>query len=134
MLDGRVEVTAVAKGKQGQRPRAGAEKDLALVMKNAIVLGAGMVGVATAVHLRNRGWSVALVARKEPGRETSYGNTGIIQSEALRPYPMPLGWRELLKIATGRSNDVRCHLASLPDHIGPLLRYWWHSFPTAHAR
>jgi len=103
-------------------------------VKNAIVLGAGMVGVATAVHLRKRGWSVALVDRKEPGRETSYGNTGIIQSEALRPYPMPHGWRELLKIATGRSNDVRYHLASLPDHVAPLLRYWWHSFPAAHAR
>ena len=103
-------------------------------MKNAIVLGAGMVGVATAVHLRKRGWSVALVDRKEPGRETSYGNTGIIQSEALRPYPMPHGWRELLKIATGRSNDVRYHLASLPDHVAPLLSYWWHSFPAAHAR
>jgi len=39
-----------------------------------------------------------------------------------------------LRIATGRTNDVRYHLASLPDHIGPLFRYWWHSFPAAHAR
>ncbi|WP_024515255.1 FAD-binding oxidoreductase [Bradyrhizobium sp. Tv2a-2] len=103
-------------------------------MKSAIVLGAGMVGVATAVHLQKRGWSVALVDRKEPGRETSYGNAGIIQSEALRPYPMPHSWRELLKIATGRTNDVRYHVASLPDQVGPLFRYWWNSFPTAHAR
>ena len=103
-------------------------------MKSAIVLGAGMVGVATAVHLQKRGWSVALVDRKEPGRETSYGNAGIIQSEALRPYPMPHGWGELLKIATGRTNDVRYHLASLPEHIGPLFRYWWNSFPAGHER
>jgi len=103
-------------------------------MKSAIVLGAGMVGVATAVHLQKRGWSVALVDRKEAGRETSYGNAGIIQSEALRPYPMPHGLSELFKIATGRTNDVRYHLASLPDHIAPLLRYWWNSFPSAHAR
>ena len=103
-------------------------------MKSAIVLGAGMVGVATAVHLQKRGWSVALVDRKEPGRETSYGNAGIIQSEALRPYPMPHDWRELLRIARGHTNEVRYHLASLPDHIGPLFRYWWHSFPAAHAR
>jgi D-amino-acid dehydrogenase len=103
-------------------------------MKSAIVLGAGMVGVATSVHLQKRGWSVALVDRKEPGRETSYGNAGIIQSEALRPYPMPHGISELFNIATGRTNDVRYHLASLPDHIGPLFRYWWNSFPSAHAR
>jgi D-amino-acid dehydrogenase len=103
-------------------------------MKSAIVLGAGMVGVATAVHLQERSWSVALVDRKEPGRETSYGNAGIIQSEALRPYPMPHDWRVLADIAMGRTNDVRYHLASLPRHFGPLLRYWWHSFPAAHAR
>ncbi|HLH87143.1 MAG TPA: FAD-binding oxidoreductase [Xanthobacteraceae bacterium] len=103
-------------------------------MKSAIVLGAGMVGVATAVHLQARGWSVALVDRREPGRETSYGNAGIIQSEALRPYPMPHDWRALADIATGRTNDVRYHWASLPQHIRPLFRYWWHSFPAAHAR
>jgi D-amino-acid dehydrogenase len=103
-------------------------------MKSAIVLGAGMVGVATAVHLRERGWSVALVDRNEPGRETSYGNAGIIQSEALQPYPMPRDWRELAKIAMGRTNDVRYRLASLPYHLGPLFRYWWHSSPARHAR
>ena len=58
-------------------------------MQSAIVLGGGMVGVSTALHLQRRGWSVTLVDRKEPGRETSYGNAGIIQSEAVRPYPMP---------------------------------------------
>lgn len=103
-------------------------------MKSAIVLGAGIVGVATAIHLQQRGWSVALFDRKEPGRETSYGNAGIIQSEALRPYPMPHDWRELAKIAFGRTNDVRYHLAALPYHLGPLLQYWWHSFPARHAR
>ncbi len=55
-------------------------------MRSAIVLGGGMVGVGTALHLQSRGWSVVLVDRKEPGRETSYGNAGIIQSEAVRPY------------------------------------------------
>jgi D-amino-acid dehydrogenase len=103
-------------------------------VRSAIVLGAGMVGVATAVHLQKRSWSVALVDRNDPGRETSYGNAGIIQSEALQPYPMPHGFRELFDIVTGRTNDVRYHLASLHEHIGPLFRYWRNSFPAAHAR
>ena len=54
-------------------------------MPSAIVLGGGMVGVATALHLQCRGWSVVLVDRSEPGRETSYGNAGFIQSEMVRP-------------------------------------------------
>ena len=102
-------------------------------MRSAIVLGAGMVGVSTALHLQHRGWSVSLIDRKAPGQETSYGNAGIIQSEAVRPYPMPRDLRTLLRIATGRTNDVRYRLAALPGHLGPLARYWWHSAPKRHA-
>ncbi|WP_024508652.1 FAD-binding oxidoreductase [Bradyrhizobium sp. ARR65] len=103
-------------------------------MRSAIVLGSGMVGVATALHLRRRSWSVALVDRKPPGQETSYGNAVIIQSEALRPYPMPRDWRSLQRIATGRTNDVRYRMATLHHHLGPLLSYWWHSAPGRHDR
>jgi D-amino-acid dehydrogenase len=34
----------------------------------------------------------------------------------------------------GRANDVNYSIASLPRHIGPLLRYWWHSAPERHRR
>ena len=60
-----------------------------MATRSAIVLGAGMVGVASALHLRRRGWPVALIDRNDVGLETSYGNAGIIQSEAVRPYAMP---------------------------------------------
>jgi D-amino-acid dehydrogenase len=103
-------------------------------MRNVIVLGAGMVGVASALHLQRRGWSVVLVDRKPPGRETSYGNAGFIQSEVVRPYPMPRDLKTLAAIAMGRTNDVHYSIASLPRHIGPLLRYWWHSSPERHRR
>ncbi|GJD60805.1 NAD(P)/FAD-dependent oxidoreductase [Methylobacterium frigidaeris] len=102
-------------------------------MRSAIVLGAGMVGIGTALHLQQRGWSVALVDRGGPGRETSYGNAGIIQSEAVEPYAMPRDRAALWAIATGRSNDVHYELRSLHRHLGPLLRYWWHSGPRRHA-
>jgi D-amino-acid dehydrogenase len=101
-------------------------------MRSAIVLGGGMVGVAAALHLQRRGWAVTLVDRREPGRETSYGNAGMIQAEAVRPYPMPRDLATLVKIATGRTNDVRYSLASLHQHVEPLLRYWWHSAPKRH--
>ncbi|WP_316189697.1 FAD-dependent oxidoreductase [Bradyrhizobium sp. SZCCHNS1054] len=103
-------------------------------MKNAIVLGGGMVGVGTALHLQSRGWSVALIDRKEPGRETSYGNAGIIQSEAVRPYAMPHDISGLFDIATGSTNDVHYELLALPYHMRPLLQYWWNSFPKRHEQ
>ncbi|MGO7421559.1 FAD-dependent oxidoreductase, partial [Rhizobium ruizarguesonis] len=49
--------------------------------KNAIVLGAGIVGVSTAIHLQRRGRQVTLIDRKDPGNETSFGNAGLIQRE-----------------------------------------------------
>jgi D-amino-acid dehydrogenase len=103
-------------------------------MKSAIVLGAGMVGVTTALALRDRGWDVTLVDRKAPGRETSFGNAGIIQAEAVEPYAMPRTLKALFDIATGRSNDVHYSLRELPFHAKPLLRYWWNSAPSRHRR
>jgi D-amino-acid dehydrogenase len=105
-----------------------------MTARSVIVVGAGMVGVATALHLKRRGWSVTLVDRKPPGRETSYGNAGFIQSEAVRPYPMPRDLYSLALIAMHRTNDVHYSVQSLPQHIGPLLRYWWHSAPERHRR
>lgn len=100
--------------------------------QSAVVLGGGMVGVASALHLLRRGWSVVLADRKAPGQETSYGNAGIIQSEAVRPYAMRRDLISLARIATGRSNEVRYRVLSLPHHVGPLLRYWWNSAPARH--
>jgi D-amino-acid dehydrogenase len=101
---------------------------------SAIVLGAGMAGVSAALQLQSRGWSVALVDRKEPGLETSYGNAGIIQSEAVEPYAMPRDIATLLAIAAGRMNAVHYEPLALPRHVDALARYWWHSAPARHRR
>lgn len=101
-------------------------------MKSAIVLGAGMAGVSTALALLDRGWSVTLVDRKAPGLETSFGNAGIIQAEAVEPYAMPRTIGDLFNIASGRTNDVLYSFRELPFHVASLLRYWWHSAPVRH--
>ena len=103
-------------------------------MRSAIVLGAGMAGLGTALHLQQRGWSVALVDRGAPGRETSYGNAGIIQSEAVEPYAMPRQARMLASMAFARTNTVRYRLSSMPSHVGPLRRYWQHSAAAPYER
>ena len=50
-----------------------------------IVLGAGIVGVSAAYAVRQRGLSVILIDRREPGSETSYGNAGILSSGSISP-------------------------------------------------
>lgn len=101
-------------------------------MSDVLVLGAGMVGVATALALQARGREVILIDRRLPGRETSYGNAGIIQAEAMEPYAMPRSFSELMAIALRRGNDVNWHLAALPSHLIPLLKYFFNSAPSRH--
>lgn len=98
--------------------------------KQALVLGAGMVGTCTALHLQQRGYDVVLVDRRQPGQETSYGNAGLIQREAVEPYPFPREIGKLFEVALGRGVDVHYHWAAMPGLAGPLLRYFRYSAPS----
>jgi len=101
-------------------------------MSDVLVLGAGMVGVATALALQATGRNVVLIDRKPPGRETSYGNVGIIQSEAVEPYALPRDAASLFRIALKRGNDVNYHIDALPSHLRPLWHYFRFSTPERH--
>jgi D-amino-acid dehydrogenase len=89
-----------------------------------IVLGAGIVGVSTARFAQMRGMRVALVDRRGPGEETSYGNSGIIDPGALFPKPMPRSLAGLARFARNDRVAARYRAGSLPGLAPFLLRYW----------
>ena len=93
-----------------------------------------MVGTCTALHLAQRGHSVALVDRGAPGGETSYGNSGIIQREAVQPYAFPRDWASLFNVAFKRGMDVNYHFGALPFVLPHLARYWQASGPSRYPR
>ena len=99
-----------------------------------LVLGAGMVGTCTALHLQQHGFEVTLVDRRAPGQETSFGNAGLIQSEAVEPYAFPREPGFLLNVALGRGAQVHWHARGLWQMAGSLLRYLHHSHPKRHAQ
>jgi len=99
-----------------------------------VVLGAGMVGVSAAWHLQARGHRVTLVDRCEPGRETSFGNAGIIQSEAVRPYAFPRDLMTLVRVLPNRRVDIRYRPGALVESAVPLLQYWRNSAPDRYER
>ena len=101
---------------------------------DVIVLGAGIVGVCAALHLQKRGRAVALVDRRGPAEETSYGNAGIIQREGVVPYMFPREWATILKYAKNNSTEAHYHLAALPRIAPWLVRYWMASTPEGKAR
>ncbi|ABE59076.1 MULTISPECIES: FAD-dependent oxidoreductase [Chromohalobacter] len=101
---------------------------------DTLVLGAGMVGVGVAYHLARRGRRVALLDRREPGRETSYGNAGIIQREAVAPHAFPRELGELWRVLGNRGVDVRYTPRGIAQAGRALWQYWQHSAPEAYAR
>ena len=90
---------------------------------DAIVLGAGIVGVATALHLARRGLAVALIDRRGPGEETSYGNTGIIEGNTVFPPTFPRRLTALARIALKRAPEANYHLGFLPKVAPWLMAY-----------
>jgi D-lysine oxidase len=93
---------------------------------DCIVLGAGMVGVSTALHLIKRGRSVALVDRRSPVEETSYGNAGIIQTEGVMAYTFPRELNKIVGYALNLSPEARLHYSALPELAPWLYQYWRH--------
>ena len=98
-----------------------------------LVLGAGMVGTCTALHLQQRGFDVTLIDRREPGQETSFGNAGLIQREAVEPYAFPRDPAFVLRAALGLGAEVHWHSRGLLAMGRALLGYFRHSHPTRHA-
>ena len=98
---------------------------------DAIVLGAGIVGVSAALALQARGRTVALVDRlPEAAGETSFGNSGIVQSEGVLPYLFPRALGEIARAAVNR--DPRTHIrhGALPSIAPALFRYFQASTQT----
>jgi D-amino-acid dehydrogenase len=91
--------------------------------KDALVLGAGIVGVSIALHLQKRGLAVALVDRRGPGEETSFGNAGVIEGNTVFPPAFPRGLGALLRVALKRAPEANYHLRFLPRVAPWLLAY-----------
>jgi D-amino-acid dehydrogenase len=96
---------------------------------DAIVLGAGIIGTSVALQLARRGLSVALIDRKAPGEETSYGNSGIIGGAGVFPTAFPRSLSRILRVALKRAPEANYHLSHLPKIAGWLFSYWRESTP-----
>jgi D-amino-acid dehydrogenase len=96
---------------------------------DAIVLGAGIVGVSCALHLQKRGLKVALVDRGGPGEETSYGNTGVIEGNTVFPPVFPHSISALVRVALKQATEANYHLSFLPRVAPWLLAYRAESTP-----
>src|ERR1700676_4303751 len=95
-----------------------------------IVLGAGIVGVSAAYAVRQRGLSVILIDRREPGSETSYGNAGILSSGSISPLNNPSLWNALPKYLTNRHAALRWDPVWAMANIDWIVRFLANAAPS----
>jgi D-amino-acid dehydrogenase len=83
---------------------------MASTSRKVTVIGAGIVGMASAVHLQRDGHDVTVVDRLPPGDGCSFGNAGIFATASMIPVSVP-----------GLIKKIPKHLL---DPLGPLSLRW----------
>ena len=92
-----------------------------------VVIGAGIVGVSTAIWLQREGYSVTLVDRAGPGEGTSFGNAGVLASSSIIPVTVPGLVPRIPRMLLGPDQPLFLRWTYLPRMIPWLLRYLRHA-------
>ena len=91
--------------------------------QTVIVIGAGIVGTATARALQREGHAVTLVDSGEPGRATSYGNAGFIAIDHVLPLARPSTLKRIPQMLMDRDGPLTVHRPSLPSLLPWMARF-----------
>lgn len=92
-------------------------------MIDTAVIGAGMIGTCVAIELARRGKDVMLLDRREPGRETSFGNLGIVAVGSSVPLNTEALWATLPKLLQNRTTYFRYDLTYVLRNPGWFLNF-----------
>ncbi len=100
--------------------------DKAAAGKCVAVIGAGIVGVSTAIWLQRSGNEVTLIDRLGPGEGTSYGNGGILASCSIVPVTVPGLIGKVPSMLMDRNSPLFLRWSYLPKLLPFLRRYLSH--------
>lgn len=91
--------------------------------KKIVVIGAGIVGVSSAIWLRRAGHDVTLIDKGEPGMGASYGNGAILAACAMVPVTMPGLLAKAPKLLLDPNFPLFMRWSYLPKLIPWMARY-----------
>lgn len=95
--------------------------------KNVAIIGAGIVGVSTAIWLQRAGHDVTLIDPAGPAGGTSYGNAGLLASAATVPVPVPGIWSRAPHMLVDPREPLFLKWGYLPRLAPWLMRYLSHA-------
>ncbi len=93
------------------------------------VIGAGVIGVCTALELQAAGHDVWLIDRKGVAEECSYGNAGHIAVEHIFPLSSPSTLIQVPKMLLQPNGPLTVRAAYLPRLLPWLTRFLWAGRP-----
>ncbi len=91
-----------------------------------VVIGAGIVGVSTAIWLHRAGLPVLLIDRKEPGEGASFGNAGVLASSSIVPVTVPGLIAKAPRMLLDPAQPLFLKWSYLPRLLPWLARYLSH--------
>ena len=91
--------------------------------KVIVVVGAGIVGVSTAIWLRRAGHDVTLIDKGAPGMGASYGNAGLLAQWAVVPVTTPKLWRDAPLYLMDPNSPLFVKWGHVPRMLPWLARY-----------
>ncbi|MGK9339793.1 NAD(P)/FAD-dependent oxidoreductase [Sinorhizobium meliloti] len=102
--------------------------------RDIIIIGAGVIGLATALRLAAHGRDVTVLDPHEPGSGASYGNAGTIANYAAIPVGSPAVLKRLPQLLLDRDSPLSISRSALVALMPWLLRFAYQSLPGNAAR
>lgn len=99
-----------------------------------VVIGAGLVGLCTALAFQRQGMRVMLVDKGQPSQGASYGNAGFLATELVDPLGTLSTLKQAPKLLLQRHGPLAVPLGNLHNSLPWMSRFALSSLPDVAAR
>ena len=91
--------------------------------EHVTIIGAGIVGICTAISLLEKGFEVVLIDRDGPAEGASHGNAGVVSPWTCVPQSTPGIWRGIPKWVLNPDGPVALRWGYIPKFIPWALKF-----------